>query len=59
MENIDLFLEYFGIVDKAGWKTKTAFIVNHVYSSAFTGSKIEFILVLNDSLISLLTCMKT
>jgi len=43
-ENIDIFLEYFGIVDKLGWKTKASFIVNHLYSSAFMGTEIEFVL---------------
>lgn len=44
-ENMDIFLDYFGINDKYGWNVTTAFVVNHVYSSAFMGSEIKFVLV--------------
>ncbi|MFB7817075.1 hypothetical protein ACFC0X_23255 [Paenibacillus chitinolyticus] len=44
-KHIDLFLEYSGISDRSGWSTTAAFIVNHVYSSAFFDPEIKFILV--------------
>ncbi|CQR52433.1 hypothetical protein [Paenibacillus riograndensis] len=44
-KHIDLFLEYSGISDRSGWSTTAAFIVNHVYSSAFFDPEITFILV--------------
>ncbi|MEG1016499.1 MAG: hypothetical protein RSE36_01690 [Oscillospiraceae bacterium] len=43
-KNLLLFLDYFKITDKEGWSVDSAFLVNKVYSSAFSGHDIEFVL---------------
>lgn len=42
--NLQYFLIRFGIIDKEGWAVESVFLVNRVYSAAFLGHDVKFIL---------------
>lgn len=42
--NLQLFLKHFGIISEDGWIVESAFLVNRVYSAAFLGYDVKFIL---------------
>ncbi|MPM05128.1 hypothetical protein SDC9_51414 [bioreactor metagenome] len=42
--NLQLFLKHFGIIDEDGWTVESVFLVNRVYSAAFLGHDVNFIL---------------